>query len=826
MPQAYFFRRRHHRQIPATRLIVISGEETRKISNSMKLSQQHRQFSLPSWLLFFFFFHLVSGTCLAAAAIGKTPHPRIGLVLSGGGARGTAHIGVLKVLEEMRVPIHCIAGTSMGAIVGGLYAAGSAPEELEKLVTSISWNEAFTDKQTADKLSFRRKEDSQTYKIDPNLGIKDGHLSTSKGLVQGQNLNLLLKKLLLHTAGIKNFDGLKIPFRAVAADIETGMAVVLGTGDLAEAVRASMSIPGIFVPMEIDGRMLVDGGIANNLPVNVARGMGADVLIVVDIGTPLRTREGLNSAASVTAQVMTILIQRNVQVQLKNLKPEDILIQPDLGGLGTTDFSKTEAAIEIGAATTRKMKDRLAGLALTPEQYRLYLAQQRRQPPDLPTIDYVKVAFKAAPSSPPPPRPAAHTGDEVKANVDGPGSKLAQLTGFQRRGENRSKLSPRVLEAQIETKAKDKLNLEKLDKDISRLYGLDTFERVDFQLEKRDDKTGLIFIPVEKSWGPTYLRFNLSLADNFKGSSAYTIGTRITRTEINALGAEWRNELQIGETTRLFSEFYQPLDYSTRYFIAPRLEYREWNAYSFEPEHESNITAKYRLKEFSAGLDLGRQFGNWGELRLGVRRGYGAYRVNVGAPGLPTGSYNIGGFFSSLAYDTMDDFNFPRRGASANVTGVFNLPEMGSDYKAAGINAQLQTAKTWGRITFIPGIIYGGTLDGDSQIQDAYNIGGFLNLSGYLSDELSGQEVGMARIICYRHMGAAGLGDFHTTLYLGFSVEAGNAWQKRSDITLHSLIYAGSVFIGANTFIGPAYIAYGLAEGGHQTLGLFLGQRF
>ncbi|MDI9569525.1 MAG: patatin-like phospholipase family protein [Pseudomonadota bacterium] len=790
----------------------------------MMPSRKRRPFSLPfgTFLVFLFLCPHISTPCLAHAA-GPRP-PRVGLVLSGGGARGIAHIGVLKVLEEMRAPIHCIAGVSMGAIVGGLYAAGYSPEELEKLVTNISWNEAFTDKQTADKLSFRRKQDSLDYRIDLNLGVRDGRLATSRGLVQGQNLNLLLKKLLLHTADIKDFDRLRIPFRAVAADIETGDAVVLGKGDLAEALRASMSIPGIFVPMEIDGRMLVDGGIANNLPVNVVRAMGADIVVVVDIGTPLRTREGLNSTASITAQVMTILIQRNVQGQLRTLKPEDILIQPDLGPLGTTDFSKSETAMKIGAAAAAKMKGRLAGLSTTPEDYQVYLAQQRRGDPGSPTIDYVKVEFESAPSAPASPRPAGETGGEGKGSDRR--EKPAWLTGAGTRRESRSKLSPRVLEAQIETRTGEKLNMETLEKDINRLYGLDTFERVGFHLERKDGKTGLVFDPLEKSWGPTYMRFNISLADNFKGSSSYTIGARLTRTEINALGAEWRNELQIGETTRLFSEFYQPSDYSTRYFFAPRLEYREWNAYIYSSEHTGDIMAKYRIKELMGGLDLGRQFGNWGELRLGVRRGYGAYRVNVGAADLPTDSFNIGGFFSSLTYDTMDNFNFPRRGLNANMTGQFNLPDMGSDYKAIGVTANIQAAKTWGRMTVIPGIIYGGVLDGDSQIQDSYNIGGFLNLSGYLNDELSGQEAGLARIVCLRNMGAAGLGDFRATLYLGFSLEAGNAWRQRSDITWDSLIFAGSVFVGAETFIGPAYIAYGLAEGGHQTLGLFIGQRY
>jgi len=752
--------------------------------------------------------------------------PRIGLVLSGGGARGIAHIGVLKVLENMRIPIDCIAGTSMGAIVGGLYAAGASPADLEKLVTSIPWNEAFTDKQTADKLSFRRKQDSQAYKIDLNLGIRDGHLITSKGLVQGQNLNLLLKEMLLHTSGSNDFDKLHIPFRAVAADIETGQAVIIGAGDLSEAIRASMSIPGFFAPMEINGKMLVDGGIANNLPIDVVRSMGADILIVVDIGTPLRTRKGLTSPTSITAQVMTILIQRNVQTQLQSLKPEDILIQPQLGNLGTTDFSKISEAMSIGQDTAKKYTDRLARLSVSPENFQIYLARQRQHPMELPKIDYVKVEIKSQTI------PAGaqimtvtkgKNADDINLDLS---AKLKQMTGIPTIVENRSKVSPKVLEAQIETKAGEKLDVETLNKDIIRLYGLDTFERVDFHFEKKDGKTGLIFDPVEKSWGPTYLRFSLSLADDFKGESSYTIGTRITQTEINALGAEWRNELQIGETPKIFTEFYQPLDYSTRYFIAPRIEYREFNVNLYDNMNRGNIIAKYRIKDFTAGLDLGRTFGNWGELRLGVRRGYGATRLNVGSPDMPTGSYNSGGFFSSFAYDTLDNYNFPLRGASADAVAIFSIPAMGSDFKATGLNTTGNIAKTWGKITVMPGIIYGGVLDGDAQIQDSYTIGGLFNLSGYLQDELSGQQIGLARIICYRNMGSLGLGDFHTALYMGFSVEAGNAWQKGSDMTFSSLIYAGSLFVGANTYIGPAYLAYGVAEGGHQTVGLFIGQRF
>ncbi|MDD5168301.1 MAG: patatin-like phospholipase family protein, partial [Syntrophales bacterium] len=565
--------------------------------------------------------------------------PRIGLVLSGGGARGIAHIGVLRVLEQMRVPIDCIAGTSMGAIVGGLYAAGASPDELEELVTGMPWNEAFKDKPPADQLSFRRKEDTENYKIDLNLGYGDGQFKTARGFVQGQNLNVLLKKLLIHTAKIDDFDKLHIPFRAVAADIETGEPVILGSGDLAMAIRASMSIPGFFSPAEIDGRMLVDGGIADNLPMNVVKQMGAEILIVVDIGTPLRSRDNLSSMASITAQVMTILIQRNVAAQLKTIGQEDILIQPNLGKIGTTDFSQSKRAIEIGKNAADEQRDRISLLSVAADDYKTYLARQRQTPQELPMIDYIAI------------------------------------------DQHRTKLSRKTLASKIYTKAGERLDMFKLNEDLTRLYGIGTFERVDYRLEEKNGKTGLVIDPVEKSWGPVYTRFALSWADNFQGSSTYTMGASITQTQINSLGAEWRNQIQIGEQPRVFSEFYQPLDFATNYFIAPQISYEERNINLYRTEGKGDILAQYRVKLAMAGLDIGRGFENWGEFRLGIRRGYGVTRINIGDPALESGSYNVGGLYSSFSYNTLDNFSFPLKGATANIGVLTTLQELGSDLK-------------------------------------------------------------------------------------------------------------------------------------------------
>jgi NTE family protein len=447
-----------------------------------------------SFLLFFFFvFPEASPADDRNPSVQNQTRPRIGLVLSGGGARGLAHIGVIKVLEEMQVPVDFITGTSMGAIVGGLYASGLSPDDLEKLVTSMDWDDAFTDRPAVDELSFRRKEDSQRYKINVDLGYRDGKFALPKGVIQGQNLNIQIKKLLLHTADIQNFDNLRIPFRAIAADIETGDQVILRSGDLAKAMRASMSIPGVFAPVEIGDRLLVDGGIANNLPADIARQMGADIIIAVDIGTSLRSRENLSSAASITAQVMTILIQKNVQAQLSSMKEKDILIQPVLGDIGTTDFSKAARAITIGYDAANKVRTQIASLAVSPDLYQNYLARQRKGSTDAPVIDYVRV-------------------------------------------ENNSSLLPQVLSAQIETWPGRKLHTETLVKDLKRLYGLDTFERVDFRLENIRKQTGLVIEADKKSWGDTFIKFGFSMADNFKGESTYSMATSITKAGLNALG--------------------------------------------------------------------------------------------------------------------------------------------------------------------------------------------------------------------------------------------------------------------------------------------------
>jgi len=713
---------------------------------------------------------------------GREGRPRVGLVLSGGGARGLAHVGVIQVLEEMKIPIDCIAGTSMGAIVGGLYAAGMSPAEMEKFVTSVEWNEAFKDKPPPSELTFRRKQDAADYLINFDLGYRDGKFTIPKGLLQGQNLNLILKSLLLHTEGIEDFSRLNIPFRAVAADIETGEAVILERGELVKAIRASMSIPGLFAPVEINDKILVDGGIADNLPVDIARQMGADIVIAVDIGTNLSSRQHLLSSVEITSQLTTIMVRRNTVAQIRTLGEGDILIQPDMGDITSSDFFRAADAVVAGRKKADAMRLKLASLAVAEKDYLAYLETQRKKPGEMPTIDAVEIV-------------------------------------------NKTSLPTGLIAAHVGVKPGEKMDMDELKKNINRIYGIDTFERVDFHLRKKDNSSAVVIEPVEKTWGPNYFRFGLGLEDNFKGSGSYALTAQFTKTAINRLAGEWRTEARIGENPHLYTEIYQPIDLSLSYFFSANAGFRMRNFNAFNGD--GDITAQHRAQSGLIGLDFGRQFSNWGEIRAGLRREHGTIKVMVGDNTGTEDPYDRGSILLSAAYSTLDNYVFPLRGSDAHLVWDYYLKALGSDIQVQTVAGKWLAALTWGKYTFMPSIEIKTNLDNDDvEVQDTFPLGGFLNLSGYSTDELYGRHVGLARLIGYREIGSAGLGALKMPLYFGMSAEAGNAWNKRSDINLASLILAGSVFIGTKSFLGPIYLAYGQAQRGHSSIYLFLGQRF
>ena len=722
---------------------------------------------------------LLAALCAASTtALAETDRPRVGLVLGGGGARGAAHVGVLRELERLRVPVDAIAGTSMGAIVGGLYAAGKTPAELEEIVGSLDFSASFRDRPDRQELPFRRKQDDAAFPIRFELGLRDGALRMPRGLVQGQKLGRILRELTGAGAGVRDFGALPIPFRAVASDIETGEAYVMQSGDLTEALRASMSVPGVFAPVVIDGHTLVDGGLVGNLPIDVIRDMDVDVIIAVDVEFPLYEPEQLDSALDISAQILTILIRKETRRQIDTLGPDDVLIRPALGQFGSSNFAQIAEAIEPGAVAARHHEAELRRLSLPAADWQRYLA--RRQPA--------------------PPAPAT-TIDFVRVGESGP-------------------LSARALEARLATRAGEELDPARLAADAESLYALDLYERVDYDVVEQGGRTGVIFDAVPKAWGPSYLRFGIGLEDDFDGTTAFNLSTRLTRTGVNRLGAEWRTDLQVGTDPFLVSEFYQPLSFDARYFVAPRFDLRQANLRTFAGDTR---IARYRIGEVEVGIDAGRELGRWGEIRFGAFRGTGNATLKVGDPSLPNFDFETGGLFARFAVDTLDDAQIPLEGQRFDLEWELSRPALGADSDIDTVSMDWTGVRTRGRHSLQLGFNYATTIETDNQVQNYFPLGGFLRLSGLARGEITGPHAGVARLVWYRRSGETGGGLFEVPLYLGASLEAGNVWQQRSDISSDGLLINGSLFVGLDTYFGPLYVAAGFAERGRSNFYLSLG---
>jgi NTE family protein len=494
---------------------------------------------------------------------------------------------VLKVLEELRVPVDYIVGTSMGSIVGATYALGMSPQEMEKKVLAVDWDRVLADAPPRADRSIRSKvlERAGIYGVE--VGVSKEGLLLPQGVIAGQNLELFLGELTRGAMDVGSFDALPIPFRAVATDIETGEAVVHGRGDIIAAMRSSMSVPGVFSPVEIDGRLLVDGGLVRNLPVDVVRAMGADVVIAVNLGTTLLKRKEIESVLSVSEQMLNILTEQNVQRSLSELTDADVLISPELGRYSSGDFVNAATTIPIGEAAARKVADRLRALALPEDEYRaLRGTQLARARPGLPV-------------------------DEVRVDT----------SGLRR-------VNPRAVTAEISAPQDTKPDLEQVHYDVTSLLSTDDFQQVRYRFVDEDDKRVLVLEPVEKSWGPNYVHFGLNLATNLEGESEFTLLLDHRMTWLNRWGLEWRNSVALGETTGLISELYQPVDAARRFFVAPRVG---WVQRSVNLFLENDAIARYRTRESQVGLDLGWNVGRAGAVRLGYQWGnvYGDRQVGL-----------------------------------------------------------------------------------------------------------------------------------------------------------------------------------------------------
>ena len=723
----------------------------------------------------------------AAAEPAAVParRPKVGLVLSGGGARGITHIGVLKVLDELRIPVDYLAATSMGAIVGGLYASGMPPADMERIVTSVDWTTLFSDSPPRRELAFRDKQRDTRFPLPLEIGFRDGEIRGFQGAISGGNLELFLHNLTSKADGIRDLDRLPVPFRAVSTDMVSGQPYIFDQGPLYEAMRASMSIPGVFSPAETRGRILGDGGLVDNLPVGVVRSMGAEVVIAVNIGTPLMSRDQLSSVVGLTGQMINILTEQNVRQQIATLGPRDVLISPDLGVLSAIDFNEGREFIARGIAAARGASPHLAALALSEPAYGAYRAAQ----PKL--------------SDMPPP---------VIASVRVEGTEYA---------------NPEVLERRLAIPEGEPLDTQQLDRGIARLYGTGEYERVDYRVVDDGRREVLVVDVNEKKMGPNYLRFGLFYTTDFQGESAFALLMGHRRVWVNSLGAEWSNELELGRIVRAATEFYQPLDLDRTFFASAYGGVQNNPRYVFLG---SQRIAEYSLQTNGAGLDFGVPIGNSGEIRAGPAYTFYKGTPTIAIPGFPTVRQTDSGARVLARWDNLDNAFFPTRGMRASLDVFYGqrVQRAGSgteevSNRLARADFKVNAGFPLTQNDFLNVAARAGAFNRDDpSFLNVFLLGGLLNLSGLRDEQLAGSYLGFGRAVYYHKLATVPF--IGGAIYAGGSLEAGNVWQQRADVAASDLVKAGSVFFAADTFLGPFYFAYGRASGGASSFYLFLGR--
>jgi NTE family protein len=718
----------------------------------------------------------------ADAASHPTPEPgerpRTCLVLGGGGARGAAHIGVLKVLEREHVPIDCIVGTSMGAVVGGLYASGYTADEIEAVLDRIDWAEVLHDKPPRNERSMRRKEDDLRMLGGIEVGLSNGKIAFPQGLIQGQKLEMLLRRLLLPTWQVRDFDQLPIPFRAIATDIVSGEKVVFAQGDMALAIRASMSVPGVFAPVRYQDRLLVDGGVVDNVPIDEARALGAERLIVSRVGTPLMTEAQLDSPLAISHQMASVLMQREVLAQLATLGPQDLLITPPLGDMGSQDFNRSPQAVGIGEQAAQASVGEVRRYRVDASSYAAFQRQHRPPAYEAPIVSFVEVL----------------------------------------QGDTRT---ARYLQQRMQPQVGQPLAPDKVEQQVATAYGEGRYEQVQWRLDDRDGRQGLVLAPQDKRWGPDFLHFALRLSDDFDGSSNYQLISELTRTGLSDQGAELKLRVGLGEVEEAFAEYYRPFGRSGRHALSTYAKYRATDLDL--ALLGGGALAEFRYSQWLGGLRWAYSpHPDW-ELATFLERGRERLRLDVGNP-TELGNYraDMGSVGWQLRHDSIDSSAFPTRGQRLSLTRQHYLDSLGTDDSAAVTRLQWDGAWSQGSNRWLGGVRASSAHGGDDVLATYGFLGGLGNLSGYPEEAIFAPQTALARVVYYRRVAHA---DSLLTipLYVGGSLEWGGFWRSRNQVDVDGMQTAGSIFVGADTFLGPVFLGYGRAQGGHDSFYLTFG---
>ncbi|WP_210442828.1 patatin-like phospholipase family protein [Vibrio crassostreae] len=735
--------------------------------------------------------------------------PTVAVVLAGGGAKGAAHIGVLKALEEMQIPVDYITGTSMGSYVGGLYATGMSADEIESFIYTVDWNRGYRDRVNRSDRRVRDKEYEDRYQLNTDLGLGWGEIKARKGVVQGQNMLRILRETTGNLSPLDSFDHLAIPYRSVATDIIELEEVVIDHGHLVDAMMASMSVPGALPPYEVDGRMLVDGGVTNNMPVDVARAMGADIVIAVDISTNYKSKEDFTNFLAAADQLSNYLVQRSTQEQAATLTDHDFFLRPDVGEMETTEFDKMPTAYHAGYEATRQYTEQLSKLSLSNADYQHYIDDKQKARRQLKHGDKTKI-------------------DKVVIN-------------------NNTHYSDKLLENRLNLDAGEVLKTSEIESKVQDLYALDRFELVTYEFDTVDGEEQLHVDVDEKSWGPNYLNFRFFLEDDFSTTSQYSIGVSANFTDINSHGAELRTNIEMGTDKRIEAELYSPFFSSQKLFTSASIVYSKQNRnlpvdIDEIEEPTLDVTNDYfpmTYSEYVGELALGYQPTLWQELKFGLRYTDGDVEV-ASLPSLGSGGYKRIGGFMGYRLDTLDNFSLPTKGFFVDLEYLVSHDDFDNDSSVGEsdltsesdtvyeFSANFMAAQSIEKHTLVAKLDYGIVESKNSVFPiDPKELGGFLNLSGIPRNSLIGQNLAYTSLIYRYKWFENDFGLFKSPFYVGASIEHGGVWSN-NDLSIDEapMYTAGSVFAGVDSPIGPIILAYGRTEDNFDSVYLIVGTSY
>ncbi|MFB2735205.1 patatin-like phospholipase family protein [Shewanella mangrovisoli] len=727
--------------------------------------------------------------CFLLTPLYASERPKVGLVLSGGGAKGAAHVGVLKILEEHHIPVDYIAGTSIGAYVAGMYSLGYSASEVEAIMMGVDWDSGYSDTIPRNVLSYRDKQLRDRYNIPLNIGYNEGEVRAPSGLLRGQTMSQLLRQSTDLVQQFGDFDALAIPYRAVATDLETSLPVVIDHGSLVKAMQASATVPGALQPTQIDGKLLVDGGIANNMPVDVVKAMGADIIIAVDIGSPLVKKDKLDSTIAVLDQLSNFLTNASTEKQKQLLTDKDVLIRPAIDALSTTDFTIMPLALTLGKEAANGQLDKLQSMSVSAEEYAAYVDAKKAK------------------------------GKLLMADVAHPIKEIVF--------DNQSKVSLNLLKETLDLKAGQAVTKDELNEALKRIYALNKFERVDAEFVEGEEGRVLTVTTRAKSWGPNYFQLGFNWEDDFSTDSAISFDMAYTMTDLTFNGGEWRNEVKLGFEKLFATEFYQPLDRDQEFYSRARYQYdiHNWDLYD-----NNNRALIFDKKTHTVELGIGYNYVLQGFIEFGLVAEKGVIVNDAWL--IKDFDFKSYGAYLRAGYDSLDSISFPTSGNRITLNVYVrnedfdDLVDNNENEYSVQVEADWKGALSVGNHAFVgKASIATNNNDGLNTLHLS-DLGGFLNLSGYHKDSLTGAHKLFGAFVYQYDLGRDALGMTDYPLYLGLSLEAGNVWFERDEVSLSDLIYASSLYIGTDTSMGPAALGFGVTDMGDKSLYLFVGKAF